>query len=87
MGGVWVVSRALLIQLSPPEKIGEFFGFYGLAGKMASILGPLLWGSIVWIFESTGTFKYRAAVSALFFITLAAIYLFRSLVQELPEKP
>jgi len=85
MGGVWVVSRALLIQLSPPEKVGEFFGLYGLAGKMASILGPLLWGGIVWIFESTTTFKYRAAVSALFLVSLLAIHLFRSLVRELPE--
>ncbi|MEC7641810.1 MAG: MFS transporter [Nitrospinota bacterium] len=85
MGGVWVVSRALLIQLSPPEKVGEFFGFYGLAGKIASILGPLLWGSIVWVFEGTGTFKYRAAVSALFLVTLAAAGLFRSLVQQLSK--
>ncbi|MFQ5673513.1 MAG: MFS transporter [Nitrospinales bacterium] len=85
MGGVWVVSRALLIQLSPPEKVGEFFGLYGLAGKMASILGPLLWGAIVWIFENTETFKYRAAVSALFLVSLAAIYLFRSLARELPR--
>ncbi len=47
MGGVWVVSRALLIELSPKDKVGEFFGLYGMAGKLASILGPLLWGSIV----------------------------------------
>jgi UMF1 family MFS transporter len=41
MGGVWVVSRAYIVELSPPEKLGEFFGLYGLAGKAASILGPL----------------------------------------------
>jgi len=86
MGGVWVVSRALLIRLSPPEQVGEFFGLYGLAGKMASILGPLLWGSTVWLFESTGTFKYRAAVSALFLISLAAIHLFRSLARDLAKE-
>ena len=30
MGGVWVVSRTFIIELSPPEKVGEFFGLYGM---------------------------------------------------------
>lgn len=85
MGGVWVVSRALLIELSPEEKVGEFFGLYSLAGKMASILGPLLWGTVVLAFESTQTFKYRAAIAALFLVIVAASFLFRSLVKELPD--
>ena len=53
MGGVWVVSRTIVVELSPPEKVGEFFGIYGLAGKMASIVGPLIWGSVVWLFQDT----------------------------------
>ncbi|MFQ5443376.1 MAG: MFS transporter [Nitrospinales bacterium] len=85
MGGVWVVSRALLVELSPPEKIGEFFGLYGLAGKMASIFGPLLWGSIVYLLETTQTFKYRAALFSLFLITLITCFLFRSFVRHLPK--
>ncbi|MFQ5450007.1 MAG: MFS transporter [Nitrospinaceae bacterium] len=88
MGGVWVVSRVFIVELSPPEKVGEFFGVYGLAGKSASILGPLLWGGVVWVFEDTHTFKYRAALSALLFITLAAMILFRSLKSHLtPPRP
>ncbi len=83
MGGVWVVSRTLLIELCPPEKIGEFFGIYGLAGKMASILGPLLWGSVVWIFQETATFKYRAAVGTLLLITFGTLFSFRSLSRRL----
>lgn len=85
MGGVWVVSRALIVELSPPEKIGEFFGLYGLAGKMASIIGPLLWGSIVYLLETTQTLKYRAALFSLFLITLITCFLFRSFVRQLPK--
>lgn len=87
MGGVWVVSRAYLIELCPPEKVGEFFGVYGLAGKAASILGPLLWGSIVWIFQETETFKYRAALTSLLLITLVTLFLFRSLRRQMTEQP
>ena len=78
MGGVWVVSRAILVELSPPEKLGEFFGFYSLAGKTASIFGPLLWGSVVWALDATQTLKYRAAVSLLLCIVIAAAFLFRN---------
>ena len=79
IGGVWVVSRTIVVELSPPEKIGEFFGLYSLTGKMASIIGPLLWGGIVWALQDTQTLKYRAAVGILFLITLIAIFLFNKL--------
>jgi len=82
MGGVWVVSRAILIELSPPEKLGEFFGLYGLAGKAASIFGPMLWGSVVWALDSTHTLKYRIAVSLLLCLVLAAAFIFRNFNQN-----
>ncbi|QPJ66717.1 MAG: MFS transporter [Candidatus Nitrohelix vancouverensis] len=82
MGGIWTVSRALLIQWAPPEKLCELFGFYGMAGKMASILGPLLWGGIVWLLSAYPEMKYRAAVFSLMILALGSIVLYRSLIRE-----
>lgn len=87
MGGVWVVSRPLLVELSPAEKIGEFFGLYGLAGRMSSIIGPMLWGTIVLLLKNTQTLKYRAAIFALLLITLTAVLLFRPLARKLGARP
>ncbi len=87
MGGVWVVSRAIIVELSPPERVGEFFGFYGFAGKAASILGPMIWGTVVWVLNSTGTLKYRVAVSVLLGMVILAAYLFRSLTRQLAVNP
>lgn len=82
MGGVWTVSRALLVEWSPQEKIGEFFGFYGMAGKMASITGPMLWGSVVWVLDDYPVLKYRGAVLALLIIASGSIFLYSKLVRE-----
>ena len=86
IGGVWVVSRTIVVELSPPEKIGEFFGLYSLAGKVASIIGPLLWGGIVWALQDTQTLKYRAAVGILFLITVIAVFLFNNLQKSFSQK-
>ena len=49
LGGVWSVSRPLLIQLTPPEKLGEFFGLFSLSGRAAAVCGPLVWGATVYL--------------------------------------
>lgn len=43
-GGIQALSRAYFAKLVPKEKANEFFGFYNIFGKFASIMGPLLVG-------------------------------------------
>ncbi|MDZ7372386.1 MAG: MFS transporter [candidate division KSB1 bacterium] len=47
LGGTWASDRPLMLALSPPEKVGEFYGLYSMVGRFASITGPVLWGVIV----------------------------------------
>jgi UMF1 family MFS transporter len=44
-GGVQSLSRSLYARLIPPEKSGEYFGFFNMLGKFSSILGPVLAGT------------------------------------------
>jgi MFS transporter, UMF1 family len=44
-GGIQALSRAYFAKLVPKEKTNEFFGFYNIFGKFASIMGPLLVGA------------------------------------------
>ncbi|MDH5478524.1 MAG: MFS transporter [Nitrospinota bacterium] len=66
MGGIWVAGRTMLTQLAPPERVGEFFGLFNLAGKAAAIIGPMLWGITVAVFTPLGgTTQHRLAVLSL----------------------
>ena len=41
-GGIQALSRSFYAQLVPQDKAGEYFGFFNLLGKFASVIGPLL---------------------------------------------
>lgn len=42
-GGIQALSRSYFGKLIPPERSNEFFGFYDIFGKFASVVGPLLY--------------------------------------------
>ncbi|MBS4223655.1 MFS transporter [Lederbergia citrea] len=43
-GGIQALSRSYFAKHVPKERSNEFFGFYNIFGKFASIMGPLLLG-------------------------------------------
>ncbi|MFQ5896066.1 MAG: MFS transporter, partial [Nitrospinota bacterium] len=86
LGGVWVVARLCLILLAPREKLGEFFGLYGVTGKAASVVGPLLWSATLFLFRAHGPAKYRFGVITLLLLLLAATGLFASVRFPSQEK-
>ena len=45
-GGVQLLSRSYYARLVPPERAGEFFGFYNMLGEFAAIIGPVLIGTV-----------------------------------------
>ncbi len=72
-GGVQALSRSLFAQLIPKNKAGEYFGFFNLLGKFASILGPAL----IAIFAHITSDNRQAMLSLLILITLGAVILFK----------
>jgi UMF1 family MFS transporter len=45
-GGVQALSRSYFSRLIPAEEAGEFFGFYNMLGKFATVIGPVLMAQI-----------------------------------------
>jgi UMF1 family MFS transporter len=52
VGPAQAAGRALMAELAPSELETEAFGLYSLAGKVTVFLGPLVLGSVTWLFQS-----------------------------------
>ncbi len=65
--GVQSVSRTMVGQLAPEEKSAEFYGFFAMAGRSSSFIGPTLYGIIAaeaaLYFERNGLTKILAEQS------------------------
>jgi UMF1 family MFS transporter len=47
LGATWASDRVVMIKVSPPRHLGEFYGLYATVGRFATIAGPLVWALIV----------------------------------------
>jgi UMF1 family MFS transporter len=76
LGGTWTVSRVMLVALAPPEKLGEFFGLYSLAGKVSAVAGPAITALILFFLEGIiGTVAYRIAMGSLAITMVLGLFL------------
>lgn len=65
LGSMWVTSRTLIVELTPIEKRGEFFGLFAFSGKVSAIVGPMIYGSITLVFAQSGILASRLAIGSL----------------------
>ena len=77
-GGTQALSRSLFASMVPPHKSGEFFGFYSVFEKFASIFGPLVFSLTI---ATTGSSRY-AILSVIAFFAVGALLLAKVDVAE-----
>jgi len=65
LGGSQAVSRSFFSSLIPKGKHAEFFGFYAISTKFASVFGPLLFALII---DLTGSARLSILALTFFFI-------------------
>jgi len=70
MGGSQAASRSLQGIFTPDANSAEFFGFFAVSGKFASVFGPLIYGILIAI---TGSVRSGILSVLLFFIVGMAI--------------
>ena len=70
LGGSQAASRSLQGIFTPDSNSAEFFAFFGVSGKFASIFGPLIYGILIAI---TGSVRSGVLSVLLFFVIGMAI--------------
>jgi MFS transporter, UMF1 family len=76
LGGSQALSRALFARMIPHDRTSEFFGFYAVSERFATILGPVLFTISVAV-----TGNSRAAILAIIGLFVAGAFVL-SLVDE-----
>ena len=77
-GSIWTVSRSVMSYVSPKGKHNLAFGYFGLAERASSFLGPIVWGLVVGGLIKLGGMRYRIAICVLtIFLVLGLISMIR----------
>jgi len=71
LGASQSAGRALVGYLSPAARRAEFFGLWGVAVKLSSILGPVSYGLVSWV--SGGDHRLAILLTGAFFIAGLAV--------------
>jgi UMF1 family MFS transporter len=66
MGASQSAGRAMVGLLAPPAQQAEFFGLWGLAVKLASIVGPLTYGAASWMTQ--GDHRQSLLITGSYFV-------------------
>lgn len=66
MGSSQSAGRAMIGVLAPAQRVGEFYGIWNMAVRLASIIGPVTYGAITW--ASAGNHRMAIFSTAAFFV-------------------
>lgn len=89
IGGTWASDRPLMLRLTPPDRVGEFYGLYGMVGRFSAVTGPLIWAATTWLtVEKSGMPVLTGeafAILSLLAMVLIAFWILRS-VSDTPRQ-
>jgi MFS transporter, UMF1 family len=66
MGSSQSCGRAMVAILAPANRSGEFYGLWTLATRLASILGPIVYGLVTWVTQ--GNHRVAILCTGVFFV-------------------
>lgn len=88
LGGVWAADRPFMLRLTPPHRIGEFYGLYGMVGRFSAITGPIIWAIVTSVLIRGGAQPLMAqGIAVLVLLTLVVVsYLILRPVSDTPQQ-
>lgn len=80
LGGTWAADRPLMLRLTPPDRVGEFYGLYGMVGRFSAVTGPAIWAFTTYLVVERGgkpeiTGEGFAVISLLLMVIVSMVIL------------
>jgi UMF1 family MFS transporter len=75
----------MLVALSPPEKLGEFFGLFALAGRFSAVLGPAV-TAVLLLVLGRGATAYRISIGSLAVIMALGFFFLSRVPDARPDR-
>jgi MFS transporter, UMF1 family len=87
LGGVWAADRPYMLRLAPPDRIGEFYGLYGMVGRFSAITGPFIWSIVTWITIGVLHLRPHVGQGIGVLVLLTLILLSYAILQPVSDRP
>jgi MFS transporter, UMF1 family len=87
LGGTWASDRPLMLRLTPPERVGEFYGLYGMVGRFSAVTGPLIWGATTWIIVEKSGMPVLTGEAFAILSLLAMVLVAFSILRSVSDAP
>lgn len=87
LGGIWAADRPYMLRLTPPDRVGEFYGLYGMVGRFSAVTGPLLWGLTTYLIVERGGFPSVTGQAAAIVTLLIMVLVSWTILQPVTDAP
>jgi UMF1 family MFS transporter len=87
LGGIWSADRPLMLRLAPPDRIGEFYGLYGMVGRFSAITGPFIWATVAHLATTRFGLPIAKAQGLNILVLLAFICVARWIIAPVTDAP
>jgi MFS transporter, UMF1 family len=87
MGGIWAADRPYMLRLTPPARIGEFYGLYGMVGRFSAITGPIIWAGVTALTIQRWGMEPRVGQGIGVIVLLSMILVSYFILQPITDEP
>jgi UMF1 family MFS transporter len=87
LGGVWAADRPYMLRLTPPARVGEFYGLYGMVGRFSAITGPIIWAATTYLTIQVAQLMPRVGQGIGVIVLLGMVAASFFILQPISDKP
>jgi MFS transporter, UMF1 family len=86
-GGMMAADRPYMLRLTPPSRIGEFYGLYGMVGRFSAITGPTIWALTTWLLNQKLGLKPLVGQGISVLVLMVLVLISCVILQPVSDKP